>query len=220
MFSSLAAFNAGHPSQASLAVGQPTVSNSYYDTGLYAEDDWKLRQNMTLSSGLRYETQNEIHDHNDWAPRIGFAWGVGGGGKKNATPKTVIRTGFGIFYDRFGQDLALQAERQNGLLQQQFTVNANTAFNQLLLNQLFSGVTPLVPAALAVATTPSVYVISPDIRSPYTIQTALAVERQVSKIATASLTYIHSRGVHQLTLLNTNVPADPHDPTTVRILSR
>ncbi len=198
IFSSLAAFNAGHPSQASLAVGQPTVSNSYFDTGLYAEDDWKLRQNMTLSYGLRYETQNEIHDHNDWAPRIGFAWGVGGGGKKNATPKTVIRTGFGIFYDRFGQDLALQAERQNGLLQQQFTVNANTPDNTLLVNQLFSGVTPLVPAAFAALKNhPSVFVISPDIRSPYTIQSAVAVERQVSKIATASLTYIHSRGVHQ-----------------------
>jgi hypothetical protein len=214
VFSSLDAFNAGRPSQVSFATGQPTVSNTYYDTGLYAEDDWKLRPNMTLSYGLRYETQNEIRDHNDWAPRIGFAWGVGGGGKKNAAPKTVIRTGFGIFYDRFGQDLALQADRQNGLLQQQFTVNGNTAFNQLLLNQLFSGVTPLVPAALAVSTKPSVFVISPDIRSPYTIQTALAVERQVSKIATASLTYIHSRGVHQLTLLNTNVPTDPLDPNT------
>ncbi|HET6935577.1 MAG TPA: carboxypeptidase regulatory-like domain-containing protein, partial [Candidatus Angelobacter sp.] len=111
IFSSLQDFTAGKPGQFSLVIGQPNVSNTFVDAGLYAEDDWRLRPNMTLSYGLRYETQNDIQDHADWAPRIGFAWGVGGG-KKNAAPRTVIRTGFGIFYDRVGQDVALQVLRQ------------------------------------------------------------------------------------------------------------
>ncbi len=212
---SLDAFNAKLPSQFSLTVGTPGVSNTYYDAGLYAEDDWKLRPNMTLSAGLRYETQNEIHDHNDWAPRIGFAWGVGGGGKKNATPKTVIRTGFGIFYDRFTQDLALNAAQRNGILQQQFTVNGSTPANQQALAAFFASPTLPPVSLLTPFSGPSnIYVLSPDLRSPYTIQTALAVERQVSKTATASLTYIHSRGVHQFILLNVNAPTNPLDPAS------
>jgi hypothetical protein len=206
--SALAAFNAGQPNQFSLTVGTPNVSNTYFDAGLYAEDDWKLRPNMTLSAGLRYETQNEIHDHNDWAPRIGFAWGVGG--KKNAAPKTVIRTGFGIFYDRFNQDLALQAERLNGNIQQQFIINGNTKANLDALATFFATPSILPTAqqlqALGGTANGTTYLISPDVRAPYTIQTALAVERQISRVATASLTYIHSRGVHQLVVINANAP--------------
>ena len=56
------------------------------------EDDWKARPNMTLSGGLRFETQDHIHDHADFAPRFGLAWGLGKG--KNV--KTVLRAGFGV----------------------------------------------------------------------------------------------------------------------------
>ena len=80
----------------------PTVPVTVVDTGLYVQDDWKVRPTFTLSGGLRFETQNAIHDHADWAPRLGFAWGIGGGGK--SAPKTVLRGGFGLFYDRFSQD--------------------------------------------------------------------------------------------------------------------
>src|SRR5207249_474654 len=108
------------PRQLLIVTGNPLVSNTFVDAGIYSEDDWKIRPNMTLSYGLRFETQNGIHDHGDWAPRISFAWGLGG--KKNAAPKTVLRTGMGIFYDRFGEALILQAERLNGINQQQVVI--------------------------------------------------------------------------------------------------
>src|SRR5207248_7586589 len=69
----LAAMNL-KPTQFTLSAGTPLSSVSQWDVGVYAQDDWRLRPNLTLSYGLRYETQNNIRDHLDWAPRVGFAW--------------------------------------------------------------------------------------------------------------------------------------------------
>ena len=81
------------------------------DVGLYVEDEWRLRPNITLSGGLRYETQTGIPYQGDWAPRVSLAWGLG---HNKTQPKTVLRGGYGIFYDRFSYDYLLQAERYNG----------------------------------------------------------------------------------------------------------
>ncbi len=182
-FDSLAAFQAGTPRQLVIVTGNPLVENTFVDAGIYGEDDWKIRPNMTLSYGLRFETQNGIHDHGDWAPRVSFAWGLGGG--KNSAPKTVLRAGGGIFYDRFGEALILQSERLNGINQQQFVIQ-NPSY-------------PNLPALSALAATPlTTYKIDPSLRAPYTIQTAASVERQVTKTATVTATYLHAHGVHQL----------------------
>ncbi|HZU33473.1 MAG TPA: carboxypeptidase regulatory-like domain-containing protein [Candidatus Angelobacter sp.] len=201
--SSLTNFNNKTPTQFTLVTGNPLIENTFVDVGIYAEDDWKLRPNLTLSYGLRYETQNGIHDHNDWAPRLSLAWGLG---KKNAPPKTVIRTGFGIFYDRFTQSLIMQAERLNGVNQQQITIN-NTGDNsaaslaaQATLQSLFATYPVLPPASSLVGATSSTntYTINPNLRAPYTVQFAGSVERQLTKNATLTETFIHSHGVHQL----------------------
>ena len=192
-FDSLAAFQSGTPRQLVIVTGNPLVSNTFVDAGIYGEDDWKIRPNMTLSYGLRFETQNGIHDNGDWAPRISFAWGLGG--KKNAAPKTVLRTGLGIFYDRFGQNLILQAERLNGLNQQQLVIK-NPSY-------------PNPPPLSTLAATPlTLQSIDPTLRAPYTIQLATSVERQLTKSATVTATYLHAHGVHQLfsSVVNT-VPA-------------
>src|SRR5207253_10117615 len=103
------------------ATGRAAASVSWFDGALFLQDDWRIRPSVTLSTGLRYETQNNLGDHADFAPRVGIAWALGGAGN-NRSPKTVLRAGYGIFYDRFSSDLVLQQELQNGVTQQQFLV--------------------------------------------------------------------------------------------------
>ena len=195
----------GGASQYSITTGTALAEVTAVDAGLYVQDDWRVKPNVTLSYGLRYETQNNIGDHADFAPRLGFAWGLDGDAKK--APKTVLRAGFGIFYDRFGADLVLQQQRLNNITLRQFLV-ANPQF-------YLSDTPP--PSALQLMSTaaPTLYQPNSNLRTPYTMQTGLTLERQLSKFANLSVTYLSSRGVHQFFTENINAPvcgASPCDP--------
>jgi len=170
-------------SQLAITSGQQLVRELWTDAGVYVGDDWRPRPNLTLSYGLRFETQSDISDHGDFAPRMGMAWGLGRG---KSTPKTVLRVGSGIFYDRFTQDLVLQAQRLNGIITR-------------------PQITPLAPGVTSSAL-PTIYQVAPKLRAPYTIQTGVTIERQLTKVATASLTYLNSRGNHVLDVRNINTP--------------
>ena len=184
----------GGASQFTLTGGTPIASVSQFDLGFFVQDDWRMRPNFTLSLGLRYETQNNIHDHKDFAPRIGIAWGLGGGRQ----PKTVLRAGTGIFYDRFTEDLTLQAIRQNGVTQQQFTVyNPNFFPNVPSVAGLESS---LIPQAIRR--------IDSNLHAPYVIQSAIGIDRQLPKNIALSITYTNTRGLHNLRSRNINAPLD------------
>ncbi|HEY2459482.1 MAG TPA: carboxypeptidase regulatory-like domain-containing protein [Candidatus Acidoferrum sp.] len=181
--------NGGGPSFFSLSsngMGRAAVQVSYFDGALFAQDDWRLKPNITLSYGLRYETQNSIGDHADFAPRVGLAWGLGGHAK-GASPKTILRLGFGIFYDRFTTDDILTQEIENPAVQQTFLVQ-NPGF--------FTPNQATVPTGL-VASPQTQYVPNPNLHTPYTIQTGVTVERQLTKVANLSVTYLNSRGNDQ-----------------------
>ena len=177
--------------------GNAAADVSWFDGALFLQDDWRIRPNVTLSTGLRYEMQNNLGDRTDFAPRIGIAWGLDGNGK-NKSPKTVLRAGYGIFYDRFTSDLVLHQELQNGLIQQHFQVQNPDFFDP---NQTIP-----VPQS---STPEVVYHVNDSLRSPYIMQTGVSVERQLAKYANLSVTYLESRGVHQF---YTN--AKPAPPTT------
>jgi hypothetical protein len=187
------------PSQFSITTGSPRVSVGWVDAGLYAEDEWRVKPNLSFTYGLRFESQNSIHDHGDFAPRLGVAWGIGNNGK--AAPKTVVRAGFGIFYDRFGYNLVQEANLLNGVTQQSAVVQNPQFF-------LTNGLAPSFDSvrSSAAATT---YQISPDLRAPYTIQSAASIERQITKNATVSVTYLNSRGEHAFFIDNINAPVAP-----------
>jgi hypothetical protein len=182
----------------------PTVPVTVVDAGLYVQDDWKVRPNITLSGGLRFETQNAIHDHADWAPRLSFAWGLGGG---KGAPKTVLRGGFGLFYDRFTQNLVLNADRLNGVTQQQYASSCPPSQPP----QPCMGIDFFPNVQLPPQTTSPIYQIAPNLHAPYIMQTAFSMERQVTKIANVTLTYLNARGVHQLMSIDINAP-EPGTP--------
>ena len=204
----------GGASQYSIASGSALADVTYFDAGLYVQDDWRIKPNITLSYGLRYESQNNLGDHADFAPRVGLAWGIGSHGK-NAPPKIVLRTGFGIFYDRFGYDLVLQQQRLNGTVQQQFKfANPNFYLDQ---NGQAPPLSTLLASQPAGAIAPTIYQPNSNLRTPYTMQTGVTVERQLSKSANLSVTYLNSRGVHQFFTENINPPicsSLPCDPKT------
>jgi hypothetical protein len=196
-----------YATQLSFTQGLPNADITTYDAGLYAQDDWRLRPKITLSLGLRFETQNDIHDHGDWAPRVGLAWGVGG---KTSAPKVVIRGGFGVFYDRFQAEQLLQAERLNGITQQQFVINNPTCFPGI------DTTVELSTCGTVSATTPTIYQVDPALHAPYTLQSAISLERQLSKAATLSVTYLNSRGFDQLLTVNANAPFPGTPGSTTR----
>jgi hypothetical protein len=80
-------------------INHGTISARETDVGFYLEDDWKARDNLTISYGIRMEAQNFINSTHDFAPRLSIAYGIP---RKNGKPTlTVLRGGFGIFYDRY-----------------------------------------------------------------------------------------------------------------------
>lgn len=191
------------PAEYDVTVGNPVTRATVFDAGLFFQDDYKVNPKFTLSYGLRYEAQNWIGDHNDWGPRVSLAWAPG---KGNGPSKTVIRAGYGWFFDRFNSNNILQAIRQNGVNQQQYVVK-NPDFYQN------------APSASTLASissvAPTIYRLSPDLRASLNMQAAVGVEHAFGKIATTSVTYINSRGVHQFMSDNINAYLpDTYDPLT------
>ena len=195
----------GGASQFSINAGVSSLSVNEEDVGAFVGDDWRLKRNLTINLGLRYEGQTNIHDWLDFAPRLGLAWAPAGS-KAGSNPKTVVRAGFGMFYQRFDITNVLTVERYNGVVQQQYVVTNPDFF-------------PLVPSVSSLAASHSQQTIeelSPNLRAPYLMESAVSVERQLPGHTTIALTYVNSHGLHEFRTNDINAPLpgtyDPQVP--------
>jgi hypothetical protein len=185
----------GGARQFSIDTGIPELSARQVDIGVFAGDEWKVRPNITLNLGFRYETQTNIHDWRDFAPRIAVAWAPGGGAQ-NLRAKTVLRAGVGTFYDRFPLADTILARRYDGSVQHQYVLTDPNFF-------------PNVPAPATVAALgyDSLQQVSGRMRAPYIIQSALSLERQLSANTALAITYTYSHGVHLFRSEDINAPS-------------
>jgi hypothetical protein len=188
------------PSQLNLNGGNPEASVSQTDFGAFIQDDWRVRKNLTLSAGLRYEAQTNIGSNFNFAPRLAFAYSPGGGGARQ--PKTVIRGGFGIFYTRFGENLTLQTNRFNGENQQQYVITSPG------LAGLFTGLNevPSVTELRDFAVPQTTRIVASDLQAPYTIQSTASIERLFPGGITLTTSFVNTRTLHLLRTRNINAP--------------
>ncbi len=213
----------GGVTQFSIAGGNPEASVTQRDLGLFVQDEWRIRPNLTLTTGLRYERQTNISSNYNFAPRLFFAWAPGGtsvgsgpGAPSSSSPKMVIRGGMGIFYDRFGERATLLANRFDGENQLDFRV-----FDPAILDgSTFSlnGVTnvPTADSLAAFAAPQITRRIAGDFQAPTFVMTAVNFERQLPSKFTFFAVFFNYRGKHLLRVRNLNAPLpgtyDPNDP--------
>jgi Carboxypeptidase regulatory-like domain len=191
----------GMPSQFSITTGSPYLNVKMVDAGFYAMDDWRLRPNLTLSLGLRYEIQNHLADYSNVAPRFGFAWSPGAG--KTGRSKTVIRGGSGIFYDRFMLTNILATERFNGVNQVKYVVS-NPGFFQSI--PPLSSLQQLASSAGSITNQTTTTIADSNLAAPRVVQSAIGVERQLPWNTSLAVNLVDNHTYHFFRSRNINAP--------------
>lgn len=187
IFSSLDAFRAGQPTTYSQRSGQPEVRLSQQQLGIYFQDEWRVRRNVALSAGLRYEAQSNASDRTNLAPRAGVAWNPW------RNRKTTVRLGAGIFYDWVAAATIEQALRVNG-----------TSQSDLVIRQpgypdpFSSGGIVRLPA--------SRLVLDPNLELPKLVVASASVEQPLGEKYQIRMDVSRQRGTHVLRSRNLNAP--------------
>ncbi|MDA2925573.1 TonB-dependent receptor, partial [Acidobacteria bacterium AH-259-L09] len=231
--SSVQAFNFGLPITYFQGFGNPNTSFAYLQLGLYLQDNWKVRENFTLNLGVRYdvdwrgETQNvtsatapfsfdfaSTSDPNNIAPRIGFAWDPANNGK------TVIRGGYGIYYQNYfqatgfvSQVLAGQRDGRQGISQVFLPLTGLPGFNVTSADiyGFFAQTGTLGEPALAAfgispGTTPAAILPGDqNVVNPYSHHASFGIEQELTPDLSISVDYLLNRGVHLIRSRDTNV---------------
>ncbi|BDC52544.1 hypothetical protein F183_A48590 [Bryobacterales bacterium F-183] len=200
-------------------VGNPIIDFTTRDYAFFVQDQWRATQKLTLNYGVRYDysqlpqPENPNRDYpatgiirspgKNFAPRFGLAYAL--------NDKTVIRTGYGIFYARFQGGLLQTVILGNGSYQPSVLLQNGDARGPQFPNILPSNASGLPGGAISLNLTSS------DFRNPYTQQWDFAIERQLAYNLGMTVNYIGSRGVALTTVRDLNIGA-LGAPVTYRIL--
>lgn len=195
---------ADYPARFTITTGNAFASVNLFDVGAFIQDDYRWKPNVTLSAGLRFESQTDMPDHADLGPRASIAWGVGK--TKQGSPSFVLRGGWGMFYDRFSEGSVMALTRLNGVHQIGYEVNAPNV-------DFFPNIPPASALQVAPGSTTTIDTIGPNFHAPYTMEAAASIEHQLTRQVTVTVNYVNARGVKQLYTANINAPKNITDNT-------
>ncbi|HWZ44611.1 MAG TPA: TonB-dependent receptor [Candidatus Saccharimonadales bacterium] len=188
-------------------LGLAGLEFSTNDYAFFVQDDWKIRQRLSLSLGLRYEYQqlpNPVlvnpaipqtatlpSNKGNIGPRVGFAWDMFGDGK------TVLRAGYGLYYGRI-----INSTIFNALI--------NTAAPGSQASLFFTPSTPGAPAFPAILTSLSgagrnAVFFDPNFRAPQIQQSDVTLEHDLGWGTVLSISYLGSLGRRLPSFVDTNI---------------
>ena len=199
--------------------GDPFADVSQTDYGVFVQDDWRIRPNLTFSYGLRYETQTNAHSKFDFGPRLAVAWSPGAANSARP-PKMVIRVGTGFFYNRFNESNTLQANRLNGVTYIQTQVNEPFDRREApsLVEQALPNVAPIysllnqwsptaVPSLAGLPPTQqTIWQVDPNIQAPTVFLIGTQVERQLPRNITMFVGFYNIHITHVIRARDVNAP--------------
>lgn len=190
-FSTLQDYLQGIPFSFTQQVGTSQLAYWEKELGVFVQDEVRVRPNLSLAFGLRYDWQNYVPNAKNFAPRAAFAFAPGG------SRKLVLRGGAGIFYQNTGSSPVADMLRFNGQTLRQ-TVFSNPSYPDPFSS---GGVAQILPS--------SIVRFAPDLRLPFSLQFSTSVETQLQKSTTFTATYIGIRGFDMFRSRDINAPLPP-----------
>jgi len=186
-FATLQSYLANQPINFSRRIGDPNIAYDNVQGGIYVQDDIRVRKNLTLTPGVRYELQTHVHAFDNIGPRFGATWAPTKSGQ------TTLRGSVGIFYDWLPTSTYDQVVRVDG-------------FHQQEINEI----DPAYPAPLLGGFVPPVnrYLLDPSFVTPRITRVSAGVDQGLLKVIRASVTYSYQRGSRLARGQNLNAPAN------------
>jgi len=183
-FTSLDAYKAGTPATYTIRTGDPVVDYSQVKAGWFLQDDFRPSRTLQLSFGVRQEIQTQVASRFNLAPRAAFTW--------NATRKTTVRGGYGIFYDWY----------DSNLLEQTIRVDGTHQIDVVIQN-------PGFPVSETAGTRlPASLIRAANLDQPIIHQASVGFERPLTGWADLRADYMWTRGYNTLRSINANAPVN------------
>ncbi len=197
------------------AFGLTGLDFATIDWSAYAQDQWRIRRNLTLNYGLRWdyeaipdplypnpvipETTKVNHDRKNFGPRAGLSWDIRGDGR------TVIRAGYGIVYGRVSNGVIFNTLTQTGLTDPSRSTITLTVQPTDSFAPLYPHILPSLPTSAGGSV--SAFRLSADFRNPRVQEFNFGVQRQITRNLTVNVSYIHTYGDRIPSVIDSNLPA-------------